>query len=69
MRAFGKWIGRILFAAVLLIAAFLALAPPIVERLQNPIARHDPWPVSPEAIELHSALLIGDWHADSDLWQ
>lgn len=69
MRFFGKWLGRILLVVLLALAAFLTFAPPIVERMQNPIAEHAPWPVGAEAAALHETLLIGDWHADSLLWK
>ncbi len=47
---------------------FFLFAPGIVERAQNPVAEHAPWPVSPAAQAMHERLVIGDWHADSLLW-
>lgn len=49
-------------------AAFLIFAPAIVEKGQNGMIPHDPWPVSAEAQALHKRLEIADWHADSLLW-
>ncbi len=69
MRVFGKWMGRILAVAGLLLAAFLIFAPPIVDRMQNQVVPHDPYPVSAQAQALHDSLVIGDWHADSLLWK
>lgn len=49
--------------------AFFALAPGYVERSMNPVKMPDEgWPVSDAANSLHERLLIGDWHADSLLW-
>ncbi len=62
-------IWRILAALVVLGAlGFFLFAPGIVERGQNPVAAHEPWPVSPAALAMHERLIIGDWHADSLLW-
>ena len=47
---------------------FLIFAPGYVERSRNPVSPHDPYPVSAAARTLHSALFVGDWHADSLLW-
>ena len=49
--------------------AFFAFAPAYVERGLNPIiGDQGEWPVSDRARELHKTLVIGDWHADSLLW-
>lgn len=68
MRIFGKWLGRLLLLALAGLAAFLIFAPGYVERGMNVVAEHDPYPVSAEALALHDTLVIGDWHADSTLW-
>jgi len=48
---------------------FFTLAPGYVERGLNPLRMpEDGWPVSPEAEALHRRLVIGDWHADTLLW-
>ncbi|MEL7092090.1 MAG: membrane dipeptidase [Pseudomonadota bacterium] len=51
------------------VVAFLAIAPGYVERSRNVVADLGPLPVSPEAQALHDTLVVGDWHADSLLWQ
>lgn len=53
---------------VLGMLGFFLLAPGIAERGQNPVTAHEPWPVSPAARAMHERLIIGDWHADSLLW-
>lgn len=47
---------------------FLALGPGIVEKGQNRVVDHAPWPVSDTAKALHATLVIGDWHADPLMW-
>lgn len=60
---------RIIFALVVIGAlGFFLFAPGYVERVQNPVTEHQPWPVSPAARAMHERLVIGDWHADSLLW-
>lgn len=68
VRTFGKWLGRVLWLVVIALALFLIFAPAYVERARNPVAPHDPYPVSETAAALHTGLIIGDWHADSLLW-
>ena len=68
MRRFGKWLGRALVLVALAGAAFLTFGPGYVEAQRNAVTPHDPWPVSDEARALHDTLIIGDWHADSLLW-
>lgn len=49
-----------------LVAVF---GPAWIERKLNPLTTPDEgWPVSPQARALHQGLVIGDWHADSLLW-
>jgi len=68
VRKFGKWIGRSLLVSGLAVVAFLAFAPGYVEAERNAVRPHDPYPVSEHAAVLHDSLMIGDWHADSLLW-
>jgi len=68
MRVFGKWLGRALILVIVGIAAFLTFGPGYVEGQRNTVTAHDPWPVSDNATQLHESLIIGDWHADSLLW-
>ena len=51
------------------LGAFLAFAPGYVERSRNAITPGGPYPVSDDAQALHDTLVVGDWHADSLLWQ
>ncbi|MCB1311466.1 MAG: dipeptidase [Sedimentitalea sp.] len=72
MRSFGKWLGRLLaaglFALIIGAAGFFIFAPGYVESHRNNVIAHDPYPVSEVARVLHDRLVIGDWHADSLLW-
>ena len=64
-----RWIVRLLaLAAVLGIAGVLLLGPGMVEKGQNRVTPHEPWPVSEAARAMHERLIIGDWHADPLLW-
>ena len=49
-------------------AVFFGFLPGYVERQRNSVVPHDPYPVSDAAAALHETLVIGDWHADSLLW-
>ena len=53
--------------SVLSVVLFWCL-PPIVDKSMNKVSPHNPWPVSAAANKLHQSLIIGDWHADSLLW-
>ncbi len=68
-----KWLKRLGLAvlALLIIGAigfFGFLADYVGDKSNNVIA-HDPYPVSDEARALHETLFVGDWHADSLLWE
>lgn len=66
---FKRIILGLLMLVLMAAAAFFTFAPAYVERGLNPItADQDAWPVSDRARELHKTLVIGDWHADSLLW-
>lgn len=69
MRNFGKWLGRLLIAGIVVGAAvFFGFVPGYVENDSNPVLPHDPYPVSDTARALHETLIVGDWHADPLLW-
>ncbi|MBL4812406.1 MAG: dipeptidase [Rhodobacteraceae bacterium] len=69
MLRFLKWVVlSVLGLAVIGVAAFWAFAPAIVEKSRNTVEAHAPYPVSPAAQALHDTLFVGDWHADSLLW-
>ena len=56
----------VLFIA--LVAVALGLGPAYIEKTMNWVSPHSPYSVSERAKTLHASLLIGDWHADSALW-
>lgn len=58
----------ILTLAILGVGTLLIAGPGIVEKGRNQVIEHSPYPVSVAAQTLHDSLLIGDWHADSLLW-
>jgi len=68
MRILKKLLKHFAILVVLAAAAFWIFAPAIVEKGRNAVAAHDPYPVSDAARALHASLIIGDWHADSLLW-
>lgn len=63
-----KLLGRALLLFVVLAAAFLTFMPGYVESQRNMVISQGPYPVSDAARALHGSLTIGDWHADSLLW-
>lgn len=67
-----RWIRRlfvlIIVAAVVGLALLWTVVPGWVEGGRNTVAAHDPYPVSEEAQALHDEIVVGDWHADSLLW-
>lgn len=68
MRTIGKWLGRFLLLTLIGVAAFLIFGPGIADKKMNPVAEHDAYPVSAEAAALQRDMIVGDWHADSLLW-
>jgi len=68
MRTFGKWLGRLLILVVIIMIGVFMFVPAYTEKGRNAVAAHDPYPVSDAARALHDSLIIGDWHADSLLW-
>jgi membrane dipeptidase len=69
MYTLKKWLGRLLVLVIVALGAFFILAPAYVDKDKNPVAAHDPYPVSAEARALHASLIVGDWHADPLLWK
>lgn len=63
-----KFLGRTLMLVIVGVAAFLAFAPGYAEGQRNAVSPHEPYAVSADAAALHGQLTIGDWHADSLLW-
>jgi membrane dipeptidase len=39
-----------------------------VDQSKNIVLVHEPFNISAEAAELHASLIVGDWHADTALW-
>jgi len=68
MRLIKRLLRQFLFLVGVGIVGFFVFAPGYIERQRNPVAAHVPYPVSEQAQALHNGLLIGDWHADSLLW-
>ena len=68
MRILGKWLGRLLILAAIIMIGVFIFVPGYVEKGRNAVAVHDPYPVSDAARTLHDSLVIGDWHADPLLW-
>jgi microsomal dipeptidase-like Zn-dependent dipeptidase len=50
------------------VASALMLLPTMLDKSMNPVSEHTPFVVSEEAQVLHNTLIVGDWHADSALW-
>lgn len=50
------------------VSAILIYAPSKTDADLNPVVSHQPYPVSEKAKALHDTLIIGDWHADTMLW-
>ncbi len=63
-----KYFGILVLVSLVALSLFLAFFPAILDERQNVVVEHQPYETSPQAEELHSSLLIGDWHADSLLW-
>ncbi|TDF41955.1 peptidase M19 [Alteromonadaceae bacterium M269] len=58
----------VVFIALLLIAVFL-FVPSYIDNQKNVVLENVSLPeVSPEALDLHQSLVIGDWHSDSLMW-
>jgi microsomal dipeptidase-like Zn-dependent dipeptidase len=56
----------ILFTTLCVLA--LSLLPTFLDRNMNPVSEHSTYLVSKKAQEMHKSLIVGDWHADSALW-
>jgi len=58
----------LLVLIIVTLVALLIFGPAIVDKNQNMVVAHQPYKVSEAAKALHQNLLVGDWHADSTLW-
>lgn len=63
-----RWIAIVVGVLSIIVVTVFAVAPGMVERSQNRVLPHDPWPVSDAARALHARLRIADWHSDTLLW-
>lgn len=68
MRTLLKLFGGLVVLAVAGLAAFLIFGPGIADKKMNPVVAHATYPVSDAARALHKDLIVGDWHADTMLW-
>lgn len=53
---------------ILVVVIFLIFAPAALDKSMNSVSKHQPYKVSEQAKALHQTLIIGDWHADTLLW-
>lgn len=58
----------ILFLVIIFFTLALFLLPSILDKNMNPVTEHTPYIVSDKAKKMHKSLIVGDWHADSALW-
>ena len=58
----------ILLLLLLALVLIYTLVPRMVDNSVNGVEPHSAYPVSARAQQLHNSLIIGDWHADSTLW-
>ncbi len=68
MRFLKKAIKLASTLALIGLVGFLVFGPGYVERSRNQVSEHAPYLISDRAQALHDSLIIGDWHADSLLW-
>ena len=68
MRILAKLFWGVIALAIAGLLVFFLYVPASVEKGRNAVAAHDPYPVSDAAQTLHDSLIVGDWHADSLLW-
>jgi len=63
-----KLLLSILVLAIIAVGLLLLIGPSQTDKSLNVIRAHQPYPISTRAAQLHQSLLIGDWHADTLLW-
>ena len=63
-----KLIVGVLVIVLLAVIAFFVIVPSRVDSQLNPVVSHEPYSISEQARALHDTLIIGDWHADTLLW-
>lgn len=69
MKRILKWLALAVAALVVVgLGIFFFVLPSLFEARVNPVLEPPPYTASPEATNLHEALLVADLHADSLLW-
>lgn len=64
----SKVIGYTLTIVIILIVCVRLFMPTVLEKDMNKVVKLEEIRVSEEAKDFHSTLIVGDWHADSLLW-
>ncbi len=63
---------KILIGLIVLVAVAIWVMSTIgvkrMDQSMNLVLEHTPYSISAEAAELHASLIVGDWHADTALW-
>jgi membrane dipeptidase len=54
---------------VVLVVCVFVFAPAELDKSFNKVEEHAPYLISEQALQLHKSLFIGDWHADTTLWE
>ena len=60
-------LGLIALLTLALVAALIWL-PKMTDKRLNPVIQHASFTISEQAQNLHDSLIVGDWHADTLLW-
>ena len=63
-----KIIISIIVLVVVILSGVFYFGPPMVDGLKNPVIEDEQYVITKKARQLHENLVIGDWHADSLLW-
>ena len=63
-----KFVISIFILFTILCVLTLSLLPTFLDKSMNPVSDHSAYLVSKKAQEMHKSLIVGDWHADSALW-
>ena len=58
----------LLIVFVVVVALVMVFLPSALDKRMNPVTPHSAYKVSEKAKSLHATLFIGDWHADTLLW-
>ena len=69
MTLMRRFLGLLILAGLAVALGFLIVQVPKLDADMNPVAPHEPYPVSDAARTLHEGLYVADLHADSLLWK